>query len=44
MCELDHLLAGMYHARLYREQTLAGGGTVCDYWFVGDQEQDYSEI
>jgi len=42
MCELDHLLAGLYHARLYREQTLAGGGTICDYWFVGDQERDYS--
>ncbi len=42
MCELDYLLAGMYHARLYREQTLAGGGTICDYWFVGDQEQVYS--
>ncbi|MCD8336069.1 MAG: L-2-amino-thiazoline-4-carboxylic acid hydrolase [Lachnospiraceae bacterium] len=25
MCELDHLLAGLYHARLYREQTLRGG-------------------
>ncbi len=42
MCELDFQLAGLYHARLYREQMLAGGGRICDYWFVGDQEPEYS--
>ncbi|MCD8197679.1 MAG: hypothetical protein LUE24_11055 [Lachnospiraceae bacterium] len=26
---------------IYR-QMLAGGGTICDYWFVGDREPDYS--
>ncbi len=42
MCEMDHLTAGLYHAKLYRQQTLAGGGSICDYWYVGDQEVDYS--
>ncbi|MCD8368187.1 MAG: L-2-amino-thiazoline-4-carboxylic acid hydrolase [Clostridiales bacterium] len=43
MCELDYRLAGLYHARLYRKQTLAGGGSICDYWYVGDREPEYSE-
>ena len=24
------------HAKLHRENTLAGGGKICDYWYVGD--------
>lgn len=37
MCDIDHMTAALMHAKLYREQTLAGGGTCCDYWFVGDK-------
>lgn len=37
MCEIDHLTAGLMHAKLYRKYTLAGGGKMCDYWFVGDK-------
>ena len=29
--------AGLMHAKLIREQTLASGGEMCDYWFVGDK-------
>lgn len=37
MCEIDLLTAGLMHAKLIREQTLASGGEICDYWFVGDK-------
>ena len=37
MCDIDHLTARLMHFKLHREQTLAGGGSVCDYWFVGDK-------
>lgn len=37
MCEIDLLTAGLMHAKLIREQTLASGGDICDYWFVGDK-------
>lgn len=37
MCDIDHLTAKLMHLTLHREQTLAGGGEICDYWFVGDQ-------
>ena len=37
MCEIDLLTAGLMHAKLIREQTLASGGELCDYWFVGDK-------
>jgi len=37
MCDIDHLTAGLMHAKLIREQTLASGGEMCDYWFVGDK-------
>lgn len=37
MCEIDLLTAGLMHAKLIREQTLASGGEMCDYWFVGDK-------
>lgn len=36
MCDIDYLTAGLMHAKLIREHTLASGGEVCDYWFVGD--------
>jgi len=37
MCDIDHLTARLMHASLHREQTLAGGGSICDYWYVGDK-------
>ncbi len=40
MCEIDHLTGKLMHVKLHREQTLAGGGDICDYWFVGDQVKD----
>jgi hypothetical protein len=40
MCEMDHMTAGLMHAKLHRENTLAGGGEMCDYWFVGDKMKD----
>lgn len=40
ICDTDFKTAENLHGRLIREQTLARGGTVCDYWYVGSKEQD----
>lgn len=37
MCEIDLISASLMHAKLIRMQTLASGGEMCDYWFVGDK-------
>ena len=37
MCDIDHITASLMQAKLNREYTLASGGKVCDYWFVGDK-------
>ena len=37
MCDIDHITASLMHAKLNRKYTLASGGKVCDYWFVGDK-------
>ena len=37
MCDMDFFTAGLMHAKLHRENTLAGGGKICDYWYVGDK-------
>ena len=37
MCDMDYMTAGLMHAKLHREHTLAGGGKICDYWYYGDQ-------
>lgn len=37
LCQTDHYLAEIMHARLIRTQTEALGGEFCDYWYVGDQ-------
>ena len=37
MCNMDFLTAGLMHAKLHREHTLAGGGKICDYWYYGDK-------
>ena len=36
-CELDYLITEANHAVLHREQTLASGGSICDYWVVPDR-------
>ena len=30
--------AGLMHARLFREHTVATGSTYCDFWYLGDRE------
>lgn len=40
MCNIDFLAANLMHAILYREHTLATGGKMCDYWFVGDEHHE----
>lgn len=37
MCDNDYRIAALMRATLHRESTLAKGGSVCDYWFVGDK-------
>lgn len=37
ICDTDFLTAKARGAVLHREQTLATGGRMCDYWFVGDK-------
>ena len=37
LCEMDELMFSMMHGRLTRRQTIAGGGSKCDYWVVGDR-------
>lgn len=36
-CEMDHIVIEKRKAVLHREQTLATGGEMCDYWIVGDK-------
>ena len=40
MCEMDHFTADLMHAKLFRENTLASGDGLCDYWFVGNKLKD----
>lgn len=40
LCDVGHKTAALMHAKLNREYTLAGGGEVCDYWYVGDKLKD----
>lgn len=40
MCDIDYKTAALMHAKLHRDHTLAGGGEVCDYWFVGDKVEN----
>lgn len=39
-CAIDYPSARAKHAVLHREQTLASGGTMCDFWLVPDQVED----
>ncbi len=40
MCDMDHETAKLMHAKLHRAQTLASGGSICDYWYVGDKTRN----
>ena len=40
VCDLDHHMVRLVHARLIRERTLAEGGDGCEYWIVGDEVVD----
>ncbi len=40
MCNMDYITAENMHSILHRKQTLATGGTMCDYWFVPDQLEE----
>ena len=37
-CELDHVMVALQHGVLHRQQTLAAGGSYCDYYITGDRE------
>ena len=37
-CELDHVMIGLQHGVLHRQQTIASGGEYCDYYITGDKE------
>ena len=37
LCYIDYLMVKLIHARLFRDHTIADGGTTCDYWIVGDE-------
>ena len=39
-CDFDYLTAGLIHARLFRERTVATGSAYCDYWYLGDKEPE----
>lgn len=39
-CELDHLMVHYQHGILHRNSTIAGGRECCDYWIVGNKEDN----
>lgn len=40
LCSTDEIMFELQHGKLYRENTLASGGSVCDYLIVGDKTED----
>lgn len=40
LCALDTLMFSMMHGRLIRKQMIAEGGEMCDYFIVGDKENE----
>lgn len=40
MCDIDYKTAELVHGVLIRNETLATGGTMCDYWIVPDHIHD----
>lgn len=39
LCSIDEVMFRLQHGKLYREQTIASGGNMCEYWIVGDKEK-----
>lgn len=39
-CEMDYYLTEAKHGVLHRDNTLATGGKICDYWIVPDKMED----
>lgn len=37
LCNIDYTTMSMMHSRLIRKETLASGGSMCDYWLIGDK-------
>lgn len=37
-CELDEVMITLQHGILHRTQTIANGGSYCDYYITGDKE------
>lgn len=40
LCALDTLMFSMMHGKLIRNQMIASGGEMCDYWIIGDEENE----
>lgn len=40
ICDTDYITANAKRAVLHRGETLATGGKMCDYWFVGDKMEN----
>ncbi|MCR5716842.1 MAG: L-2-amino-thiazoline-4-carboxylic acid hydrolase [Lachnospiraceae bacterium] len=40
LCETDKVMFAYQHGVLHREHTIASGGSMCDYWTVGDRMTD----
>ena len=40
ICDTDYLTANAKRAVLHRGETLATGGKMCDYWYVGDKMEN----
>ena len=38
LCNLDHVMIHLQHGVLHRQHTLADGGSYCDYYITGNQE------
>ena len=39
LCELDEVMISLQHGKLHRQQTIASGGSCCDYYVTGDRER-----
>ena len=39
-CDIDYITTEYSHGVLYRDDTLASGGDICDYWIVPDKVEN----
>lgn len=47
LCATDHIIPGLFHAKLIRTHTCATGASSCDYWYVADKSaaaKEYAEV